>query len=346
MKNYLHKRLLTKVKLFFGELRLRIQSTKPQLTNSGIRFLSGIFSNIRIYQLASRVYRRLPSEKKIMVRKAIRSSDGFKLAMLLENFFDGDAQVKQHLFKYIANPKIKISFILPYYKKRTTILNSVKSIFNQSLTLCNKDEVEVIVVDDGSEDTSVSEILPPQTTYVWSKKTGFGGSRCRNLGVKLSNGKYLVFLDPDLILNKRYIDSVLKGFKRHGDRTVFTGYLNDYFYEGCDDPRIAFGVWERPDIPCNRFLSLAAGNMAMSRTLFEEVGGFDEDLIYGEVEDTLMGYLIGQKHDTKIVYSTKMSANHIPHPTDLAHRKPEKSWSIVAKKYPEFYQKFVIEGMR
>ena len=289
MKHYIYKRLITKIKLFFEKSRQRIRNSKPQLTNSGIRILSEAYSSIRIYQLASRVYRRLPSEKKIIVRKAIRSGNGFKLAMLLENFFGGDAQVNQHQFSYIANPKIKISFILPYYKKKPTILNSVKSIFNQSLTLCNKEEVEVIVVDDGSEDTSVSEILPPQITYVWSKKTEFGGSRCRNLGAKLSNGKYLVFLDPDLILNKKYIDSVLKGFKRHGDRTVFTGYLNDYFYEGCDDPRIAFGVWESPDIPCNRFLSLAAGNMAMSRTLFEEVGGFDEDLIYGEVEDTLMG---------------------------------------------------------
>ena len=295
--------------------------------------------------LRDRVAAKLPEEYRTLL-KSVKENHVDRTTQLLQAFNAGHDIVRSHRFAHVFNPQIQISFVYPYYEKKDTILTSINSILSQQPTLCQMSQVEIIVIDDGSEDTSVSTILPPQVMYVWRNKFNYGISRCRNLGAKIANGKYLVFVDPDLVFNPGYIDSILRGFQEFNDRTVFTGYLHDYHYDGCDDPRVAFGVWENPNIATDRFMCLAGGNMAIHRDLFMEVGGFDDDLIYGEVEDTLFGYQLSQRPDTKIVFSTHLSVRHIPHPPGLAHREPDASWAVCARKYPEAFRQIVIEGVR
>jgi len=240
--------------------------------------------------------------------------------------------------------KIKYSFIYPYYDKKDTVLSSIESIKNQKIPA--NIGIEIILIDDGSSDTSIAQFLPPDVLYLWRNKFGYGISRCRNLGAKVANGEYLVFLDPDLILSPKYIEAMDSLFHEYGNRMILTGYLQDYHYIGCEDPRVAWGVWERPDIPSKRFLSIAGGNMAIHRNLFFEVGGFDEDLIYGDAEDILFGYLIGKQQGTSVIYSKGMTVRHIPHPMGLAHRDLSPSWDIISTKYEEFYKTFFLKGNR
>ena len=254
----------------------------------------------------------------------------------------GRALLKKHFFAYILNSDIKVSFIYPYYDKKDTVLKSIESIKNQKVSA----KYEIILIDDGSNNTSVAQILPPDVIYLWRNKFGYGISRSRNLGAKISNGEYLVFLDPDLILSPSYLESMLEHFYEFGNKVVLTGYLRDYHFLGCEDPRVAWGVWERPNVPTKRFLSIAGGNMAIHRNLFFEIGGFDEDLIYGDAEDILFGYLLSQRSETHVVYSTGMTVTHIPHPIGLAHRELSPSWDIISAKNPNFYKTYMLEGNR
>src|SRR5207245_507604 len=123
--------------------------------------------------------------------------------------------------------------------------------------------------------------LPPPVIYLWQRKHLYGITRAKNTGARLANGRYLVFLDPDILVNEGYLDAVLRGFERYGDRVVQCGYIWDYHFKGCPDPRLEFGVWENPGGVTQRFFQVAGGNMAISRRLFDESPGFDEDLIYG-----------------------------------------------------------------
>jgi len=256
----------------------------------------------------------------------------------------GKSLFKNHTFSRVLTTDIKFSFIYPYYDKKDTVLKSIESIKNQKIP--GNIKTEIILIDDGSNDTDISKILPPDVFYLWRNKFGYGISRSRNLGAKVANGEYFVFLDPDLILSPSYIEAMVNHFHEYGTRTVLTGYLRDYHYMGCEDPRVAWGVWERPDTPSKRFLSIAGGNMAIHRDLFFEVGGFDEDLIYGDAEDILFGHLLGQLSGTTVVYSTGMTVYHIPHPPGLAHRDTSPSWDIISFKYPEFYKTYILEGYR
>jgi GT2 family glycosyltransferase len=249
-------------------------------------------------------------------------------------------------FARVFNPAIRVSIVIPYFAKASTLLRCLDRLRHQSLLMCAPGEVEIIVVDDGTEGEDIRSTLPEEVTYLWQRKRRYGIARAKNTGARIANGKYLIFLDPDLLVSENYIDAVLRGFDRFGDRILQTGYLHDYHFKGCPDPRTEFGVWNIADGLSGRFYQLAGGNSAISRDLFLETGGFDEDLIDGGVEDLLFGYLVGQLPRTAMYFSREMAAWHIPHPPSPAHADPQATWTVVKGKYPEFYDAYFVRGLR
>ena len=95
---------------------------------------------------------------------------------------------------------IKVSVIIPTYKRSIDIERAVDSVLNQSL-----DSFEVIVVDDNGIDTIEGE----NTASVMSKykddmrviyirhEINKNGSAARNTGIRVAQGKYISFLDDD-----------------------------------------------------------------------------------------------------------------------------------------------------
>lgn len=89
-----------------------------------------------------------------------------------------------------------ISVIIPVYNAEKWVHNAVSSILSQPCS----DQVEVLLVDDGSPDDSgkVCDQLAAQHTCVhtFHKENGGAGS-ARNFGIEHAEGKYLAFLDSD-----------------------------------------------------------------------------------------------------------------------------------------------------
>jgi glycosyltransferase involved in cell wall biosynthesis len=249
-------------------------------------------------------------------------------------------------FGRVNNPAIVVSVIVNYYDRESTIYPVVERLLGQSLSLCESEQVEVIVVDDGSERAELHRTLPDPVIYLWQRKRRYGISRAKNTGAKIANGRYLVFLDADVLVAPDYIDAVLGAFEQWDRRTVHCGYIADYHGPGAPDPRTEFGVWENPGVATGRFLQLAGGNMAIAKDLFLETSGFDEDLIYGGVEDLLFGYQLGQLPRTSIRFDRQMLANHLPHPPSPAHANVAASWEIVKVKYPDFHRRYIVDGLR
>lgn len=85
-----------------------------------------------------------------------------------------------------------LSIIIPVYNAAKFIARCIESIIN--LNLIN---VEVILIDDGSTDDSVSICQSYITSYNWIrllKKTNGGVSTARNKGLDVAKGKYIFFL--------------------------------------------------------------------------------------------------------------------------------------------------------
>ena len=97
--------------------------------------------------------------------------------------------------------KIKVSIIIPTYKRAEDIRKAVNSALTQSLK-----EIEVIVVDDNSPNTEdrlkTREIIhdmqmdDERLIYI-EHPENMNGSAARNTGIKAAKGEFVAFLDDD-----------------------------------------------------------------------------------------------------------------------------------------------------
>ena len=97
----------------------------------------------------------------------------------------------------------KLSIIVPVYNTEKHLKKCFDSIINQ-----NNSEIEVVVINDGSKDSSDKIIKEykeknPQTISYY-KKQNTGVADTRNYGIKKAKGQYIMFLDSD-----DYIDAHL-----------------------------------------------------------------------------------------------------------------------------------------
>ena len=89
------------------------------------------------------------------------------------------------------NPKISV--VIPLYNKQEAIESTIHSVLSQTV-----EPFEIIVVDDGSTDESVSKVcaIKSQKIRLIRKENG-GVSSARNVGMSSANGDWIHFLDAD-----------------------------------------------------------------------------------------------------------------------------------------------------
>lgn len=86
-----------------------------------------------------------------------------------------------------------ISIIVPIYNAEKYLNKCIKSLINQS-----KEELEFILVNDGSTDSSeeiIKTYKDKRIKYFKNKNQGIG--KTRNFGIEKATGKYIMFLDSD-----------------------------------------------------------------------------------------------------------------------------------------------------
>lgn len=144
-----------------------------------------------------------------------------------------------------------ISIIIPIYNAEKYINRCIKSIINQSYQ-----ELEIIVVNDGSTDNSLSfcEALAIQDNRIKVISQDNGGvSKARNTGLRLAKGEYVMFLDsddymlPDMcktmldVLHSKQADCVICGIQepegglwcpqRNIDYSTLEDFKRDFIYQ-------------------------------------------------------------------------------------------------------------------
>ena len=94
----------------------------------------------------------------------------------------------------------KLSIVIPAYNAEPEIQELLDRL-NPQIT----NEIEVVVVDDGSE-------IPFKTDYKWVKvlrQQNKGLSSARNLGIEKTTGEYIAFIDADDLVSENYISLIL-----------------------------------------------------------------------------------------------------------------------------------------
>lgn len=103
-----------------------------------------------------------------------------------------------------------ISIIIPLYNKAHTIIKTLNTVFAQTFQ-----DFEVIIVDDGSTDDGGKLI---KTTYNDSRirvirQNNGGVSSARNVGIKVSKGEWIAFLDADDEWMPEYLSTLIEAAK-------------------------------------------------------------------------------------------------------------------------------------
>ena len=89
----------------------------------------------------------------------------------------------------------KISFIITYYNLPAEMLHTcIESIL--TLTL-RAGEREIIIVDDGSDECPINELAPYSDDIIYIRQRNIGLSAARNIGIRVSTGEYIQFIDAD-----------------------------------------------------------------------------------------------------------------------------------------------------
>ncbi len=92
---------------------------------------------------------------------------------------------------------IKVSIIIPAFNESNTIIHLLKKVNEQSI---NGVELEIIVIDDGSTDSTVQLLEEKSELYtrlIKKLKNGGKGSAVKE-GLNVANGDYILFQDADL----------------------------------------------------------------------------------------------------------------------------------------------------
>lgn len=114
----------------------------------------------------------------------------------------------------------KISVIIPVYNEEKVILECL-----YSLSLQTRKDLEVIVVDDGSTDTTVSQIQNSKfkiRNLILLKQNHKGTGAARNLGASKAQGDILVFVDSDMTFAPDFISNLVEPIKKGESRGTFS----------------------------------------------------------------------------------------------------------------------------
>jgi len=87
---------------------------------------------------------------------------------------------------------VKISVIVPVYNCERYVATAVESILSQ-----HHDELEVIVVNDGSTDRTMQVLQPYRRKLRVLEQQNAGVAAARNTGLQVAQGEFIAFLDAD-----------------------------------------------------------------------------------------------------------------------------------------------------
>lgn len=121
---------------------------------------------------------------------------------------------------------IKVSVVVPIYNAELFLHECIDSILSQSLT-----EFELICVDDGSIDNSVSIIekyISLDKRVILLKQNHKFAGEARNKGLSIAKGKYIIFLDADDFFNNKMLEDLyIKAEQTSADIVLFGGARYD-----------------------------------------------------------------------------------------------------------------------
>ena len=184
-----------------------------------------------------------------------------------------------------------ISVIIPNYNKFELLENCIKHILSGTY-----DNIEVIVVDNGSVSERRGIINDDRVKYIWLPKN-MGFSFAVNEGVRQSSGDYIAVLNNDTEVASDWIKTIIAAFEQNKDVINITSKIkslrNKELFDDVGDIILSSGkVYkignnekDTGQYDSYRYVFGASGCASVyRREFFDKVGYFDEEF-FAYLED-------------------------------------------------------------
>jgi len=196
-----------------------------------------------------------------------------------------------------------VSIIIPSFNAKKYLKSCLDSILKSNYL-----NYEVIVVDNGSTDATTSFINQKyagqdKRIKVLVLNKNYGPATARNEGVRIAKGKYLAFLDSDTQVHPDWTKEGIKLFNQ--DKKIGAiqcklllmtdkkkiDYVGEYLSSlGFLVPLAEYGqVDDGQYDSTDKILAAKSAGMFISKKVFEETGGFDDDYFIF-MEETDLGW--------------------------------------------------------
>jgi GT2 family glycosyltransferase len=201
----------------------------------------------------------------------------------------------------IDSPRIvDVSVIIPTYGSRNTLPRTLDALLRSRYPA---EGFELIVVHDGQQEAVSSQFdkaqeQGPLPALVHLSQDHKGAAAARNLGAKHARGELLIFIDDDMIVGPDFIEQIVTDWRSHGNCLIngawqFTPEVESTLQ---NTPfgryRIELEEWikggihkEHLENDFYRASALTAADLAVPKSVFEKLGGFDEFFPMAGCED-------------------------------------------------------------
>lgn len=179
------------------------------------------------------------------------------------------------------NVSVKISAIICTYNRAEYLRKAIKSLVEQTLS---KDNYEIIIVDNASEDNTKEVVKEfsdvSNLRYIYEAKLGL--AQARNTGWQAAKGEYVAYIDDDTTASPSWLKKVLEVY---GSVTPQPGCVGGKIEPIWEAPRpswlpdsklgdLAIVNWSDKPVILSEEQWLAGANMSLPKKILEEVNGF------------------------------------------------------------------------
>lgn len=233
---------------------------------------------------------------------------------------------------------MKVSVIIVNHNTGNVLVDCIRSLakFEKEVNY------EIVIIDNFSSDNSRSEIdmLVKENSNITAINTDslIGFSAANNLGIKASNGEYVLIMNPDIIFTEPVFTRLISYLESHADAGAITpalvgtdgNFQRNYFQRFPSIRQFIFynslaaGLFNKSASRMNKYLENQDIDISTGKTYFTEqipcaffftrrsnladVGLMDESYILF-FEDVDLSWNIGKKH--KLVVDTSMIVTHL-----------------------------------